>query len=106
MANKFHRVSYRPAVCELLPDEDPVQNDLAYTPSQMFEMAQKGMPVSTQSVALDGMFDEGYRELDFEPPLHLMRHADMADLWEKSRDAKMKIKESVKNAKKKEVTNG
>lgn len=102
--NKFHKKYFRAAVCSLHDDEEPVQSGLAYTPSQMFKLAQEGTPVSTQSVALDGQFDMGYRDLDFEPPLHLMRHADFADLWEKSKDAHERLKKAVKEAPRKEVS--
>ena len=99
--NKLHRKSFRAAVCALREGEEPVQSGLAYTPSQMFQMAQEGIPVSTQSVALKGSFDEGYRDLDFEPPLQYQRHVDLAELWEKSMDARTKISGVVKEARKK-----
>lgn len=96
---------FRAAVCVLHPDEEPTESGLAYTPSQMFELAQQGIPVSTQTAAFSGSFDEGYRTLDFEPPLDLQRGADLADLWEKSKDAHARIAEAVKKAPRKEVNN-
>lgn len=101
--NKFHEKTFRAAVCRLHDDEEPTQPGLAYTPSQMFELAQKGVPVSTQTAAFSGSFDEGYRTLDYEPPLDLQRGADMADLWEKSKDAHARIAKAVKEAPRKEV---
>lgn len=99
--NKFHKKYFRAAVCELHPDEEPVQNDLAFTPSRMFELAQEGIPISTQSAALSGSFDEGYRTLDFEPLLEHQRGVDFADLWEKSKDAHTRIAGSIKKARQK-----
>lgn len=67
-----------------------VQNGLAITPSQMYDMAQKGIPVAAQNLGI--MYDEGYSELDFTPPLEYRRGIDIADAFEARMDAKAKLR--------------
>lgn len=96
--NKYKKRYFRGADCSLLPNEERVQGDLAYTPSRMMELAKEGVPISTQNANMSGMFDEGTRTLDWEPALENMRHADFADLWEKAHDARRRISGNVKKA--------
>lgn len=100
MGHKCHRKCYRAAVCRLHPDEEGVQPGLAYTPSDMMRLQQQGIPINTQTSALGVSFDEGYRDLDFQPPAEHMRFADMADLWEKGRDGFDRMTKTVKDARK------
>lgn len=93
--NKFKRYNNRVAVCELQTDESSVQEGLAYTPSKMMQLAQEGIPISTQAAA--GItFDDGYRKLDFEPLLENRRGVEMTDLWEARQDIKSKVKDKIK----------
>lgn len=98
--NKFHQKYFRAAKCDLHSDELPVQSDLAYTPSKMLELAEKGIPVSTQTAALPGSFDEGFRTLDFEPDIIHRRGVDLTDVWEAQQEAHARISGAVKKARK------
>lgn len=84
------------AKCELHDDEEPIQNDLAFTPSKMLMLAHDGVPISTQTAGM--VFDDGYRTLDFEPLLEHQRGIDMAELWEHDQDARGKFKSAIKKA--------
>lgn len=95
MTNKFKNRMCRVAVCQLHDDEEAVQDNLAYTPSQMMQLAADGIPVSTQSVAALS-FDDGTRKLDFEPLMEFRRGVEMTDLWEARQDVKAKMKEKMK----------
>lgn len=77
--------------------EDKVQNGLAITPSQMQDMAQRGIPVSTSNLGLG--YEDGYSELDFTPPSEHLRGIDMADLWEQRQSIKKKLRTGVAKAK-------
>lgn len=74
--------------------DTPVQNNLAYTPSDMLKMAQNGIPVS--SVALqDDCVDFGNTSRSFDVPLEHQRGMDPARLWMESQDIKKRFRDSV-----------
>lgn len=78
--------------------ENIVQNDLSYTPSQMMEMAERGIAVSNQSVAAENFFDGvPVGESTFELPLDQMRGVDVADCWQVEQSIKKKAKKGLKN---------
>lgn len=81
--------------CRRFDDEEIVQNGLAVTPSQMLELAQKGVPISPNNLGLG--FEEGVSDLDFEPPLNYRRGVDLGDLFEAREDVKSKVKKAVSN---------
>lgn len=70
--------------------EQQVENGLAMTPSQMYDMAQRGLPITTQNLGIT--YDEGYSALDFNPPLEHRRGIDFGDLYEARFDAKSKMR--------------
>lgn len=72
--------------------EQDVQNGLAMTPSQMFDMAQRGLPITTQNLGVT--YDEGYSNLDFTPPAEFRRGVDLGDLYEMRMDAKSKLRKN------------
>lgn len=74
-------------------NEKPVQDHLSITPSQMYQMAQEGTPVSAQNLGM--VFDEGYSQLDFVPDLEHRRGVDISDMW----DARMNFRKKVNDAK-------
>lgn len=78
------------AHCVRTNDEPEVQSGLAMTPAQMFDMALKGLPVTTHNLGVT--YDEGYSKLDFEPPLEYRRGVDIGDLYEARMDAKSKMR--------------
>lgn len=92
MSTKRFRYNRRPvfAHCVRRPDEMEVQSGLAMTPSQMYDMAQKGLPITTRNLGVT--YDEGYSKLDFDPPLEYRRGVDLGDLYEARMDAKSKMR--------------
>lgn len=92
---KFDKKYTRVAVCKLKEGEIPVQGGLAYTPSKMMQLAQDGIPISTQTAA-GVQYDDGYRKLDFEPLMEFRRGVDITDVWEADMDARQKVKNALK----------
>lgn len=79
-------------------NERIVQNDLSYTPSQMMELMERGIPVSNQNVNPD-MFFDGVpdNQSTFELPLDQLRGIDVADCWQAEKDIKKRAKKGLKN---------
>lgn len=77
--------------------ENIVQNNLAYTPSQMMELAERGIPISNQMVSPDNFFDGVSEGLSFELPLDRRRGVDVADCWQAEQSIKKKAKKGLKN---------
>lgn len=61
---------------------------LAFTPAQMAKMAEKGIPISTQSA---DQFVDGSLNPSFDIPIEDRRGVDVNDVWNASKDAKAKI---------------
>lgn len=78
--------------------EAVVQNDLAVTPTRMYEMMQQGIPISTQNLS-DEMFYDGDTNPSFDLPLDMQRGIDVADCWEASMDIKSRAKKGLKRDK-------
>lgn len=75
-----------------------VQNDLAYTPSQMMELTEKGIAVSNQNVNPDNFFDGlPPEQQSFNMPLYQLRGVDIADCWQAETSIKKKAKSGLKN---------
>lgn len=72
------------------PDEEPVRNGLAVTPSQMIELTERNIPISAQNLGLT--YDEGYSKLDFDVPSEYVRGVDISDLWEGQQAVKDKFR--------------
>lgn len=73
-----HGVRYCSPKCTEL--EQPVIQDLAYTPSDMYKLAQKGIPVNnlnTQKAYFDGT-----KDASFHIGAERKRGVDVAELWE------------------------
>lgn len=76
--------------CIRKPGEIPVRGDLAYTPSQMYEAAKAGVPISAQNISQlpsDDFIDEN----SWVVPIEYRRGQDIADVWNAQRDARAKI---------------
>lgn len=82
------------AQCKRKNNERVVQNDLAVTPTQMADLASKGVPIAPQNLGLG--YQEGVSNLDYQPPLEHIRGIDIAELWE----SREQVKDKVRNAKK------
>lgn len=77
--------------------ESVVQNDLAYTPTQMMQMAEQGIAVSNQSVSAENFFDGvPVNESTFNLPLERLRGVDVADCWQAEQSIRKKAKNGLK----------
>lgn len=82
------------AVCRRQIGEIIVQNGLAVTPSQVLEMAEKGIAASAQ---MNSMMVDGHTGSDWNVPLEERRGIDIAALWQSSMDARKKMQSAHKN---------
>lgn len=66
------------------------EQGLAYTPSQMNELRQRGIPISTMMVA-DNLFYDGDSsgDMSYDPVLH--RDVNEINAWEMERSAKKNL---------------
>lgn len=88
---RFHHV------CRVTDDNAHVktQNNLAVTPSEIKELTSRGIPVNTTNAS---MFIEGTSvQGSFVLSADELRGADIADVWNASRDAQQKIVAVHKN---------
>lgn len=78
-------------LCKLPPIEEDklVQNSLAVTPAQMWELQKQGIPISAQSSGL--AYDDGEYKVDWDVPLEHRRGIDPADIWESERTIQSKV---------------
>ena len=84
----------RGSTCEKSEFEDVVREGLAYTPSDMARLTERGMPVNglnTQQAFLDG---------EENPSFHItrdrQRHVDICDLWEEHVTLRDKARKAAK----------
>lgn len=78
------------ATCRRQVGEIPVRGDLSYTPSQMYEAAKAGVPISSQNISQlpsSDFMDEN----SWVVPVEYRRNTDIADVWNAQRDARSKI---------------
>lgn len=76
--------------------EHVVQNNLAYTPTQMMQLAEQGIAVSTMTIGAENFYD-GDTNPSFELPMERMRGVDIADCWQAEKSIKKKAKKGLKN---------
>lgn len=83
-------------------DQDkPVQSDLALTPAQMADLAEKGIPISTANAQL--AYEDGTRSATFDIPIEERRGIDIADVWNTQQDARDKVVNAYQQAKKESI---
>lgn len=81
-------------ICKRSEGDIPVQDGLTVTPSEMYEMAKKGIPVSTAN--LDMQFNDGEVNPSWDVPIDKQRGIDIGEIWQSSMDIKKKVKSSYK----------
>lgn len=84
------------AICKRNEEDVPVQSGLALTPSQMMEMANHGVPISTQQ--LGNQYIDGKPNPSFDIPLDQQRGIDIGDIWQAAQTSKKKIRSAMKAA--------
>lgn len=78
-------------------DEDVVQCDLAYTPSQMMRLVENGFPVTAHQLNPDLFFDGvAVGQGTFDLPLDRTKGVDVADCWQASQTARKKAKDGLR----------
>lgn len=92
---KYHK---NPAVTRVHEHDDVVQSGLAYTPSDMLNMASHGLPVSVGMLS-ETSVDMGSTTATFDIPLEHRKHTDVAMLWQQSQTIKRKMKKSIQENK-------
>lgn len=67
-----------------------VQGGLALTPSQMQNMSERGVPVSSQN--LEGVYFDGDTRPSWDIPLDSQRGVDVATMWQRRKDIQAKLR--------------
>lgn len=75
--------------CGYSKDDEKVQSGLSVTPSEMMKLAERGIPVSSQSLS---SFYDGESNPSWDMPLEQRRGIDMAALWQEGKDIRQKLK--------------
>lgn len=86
----IHAWNYRTCTCTRKSGELPVRGDLSYTPTQMYEAAKAGVPISSQNISQLPSNDFTDEE-SWIVPIEYRRGQDIADVWNAQRDARAKI---------------
>lgn len=71
-----------------------VKNGLAITPQKMFEMAKRGIPVTTANAADMEKFGEA--NPSWEIPIDRVRGVDVATMWEQSSVIRNKLQNNYR----------
>lgn len=87
MKKYFYQIR-RTALCEPSEDFLKVKEGLAYTPSQMYELMEKGIPISMQNT---GTFVDGEPNPSWNVPLERERGVDASDVWQAQQEARKRI---------------
>lgn len=61
-------------------DEPVVQDGLSLTPSEMMDMVNRGIPISSSNLQVLEVYKSS--DKDFTVPMEFRRNADMADMWQ------------------------
>lgn len=91
---------FRPSNAIARDDEQPVQNGLSVTPSEMERLTQEGIPISASNSMLLKSYDVG--DNDFSVPLEFRRGVDpLADGYQQMKEVHSKIGSLFSDNKKK-----
>lgn len=83
------------AVTRLQPGETIVQSRLAITPSQMMRLAEKGIPIASQTLP-DNHFFEGDTSRSFDVLLDYQRGVDINTMWNFEQDVKKRMNSALR----------
>lgn len=93
--NKYVHVTSCPKRRE---GELPVFGNLVVTPAQMQKMTEKGIPISSQNIAMTPQ--DGQPNPSWDLPLDQLRGIDPAQMWEESQIIKQRAKRAHDNDRK------
>lgn len=95
----------RVATCYQEDGKPKTRSGLSYTPAEMNEMMQKGIPVTNKN--LENKFFDGDTNPEWNIDLMRQRGVDIADVWEAEQLAREKVrtarKEFLKQSKEKAI---
>ena len=77
------------AKCHRKQGEPVVQNGLAVTPSQVLQMAERGIAPTAQ---MNAQMIDGHTGSDWSVPLEEMRGIDIAQMWQESQEVRSKFR--------------
>lgn len=95
MYKKHGRRNY---VCRACEDDQVVREGLAYSPSDMARLTERGMPVN--SLATGKVFIDGEENPSFHVTSDRTRYVDVADLWEEHQNIINRARAAAKARKK------
>lgn len=72
------------------------RQNLAYTPSQMMKLTERGIPVSSQNMP-EGSFFDGEVNPSWTVPIERDRGVDVADVWQAQQESRFKLKQAHLN---------
>lgn len=67
------------------------RQNLAYTPSQMMLLTERGIPVSSQNMP-EGSFFDGEINPSWTVPIERDRGVDVADVWQAQQESRSKLR--------------
>lgn len=98
-------VPFKMVQCRYRDGEQRVQDGLACTPQQALELAQQGVPISTQ-MANPQLFDDGVSNPGSEVPMERQRGVSINDMWNEQcrieKEFNSKLNDFRKNRRKEE----
>ena len=77
---QYRKHGQRVYVCRVTENDQVVREGLAYTPSDMARLTERGMPVN--SLMTGKVFYDGEENPSFNVTSDRARHVDICDLWE------------------------
>lgn len=80
------------AVCKRTAIEEPTRPNCVITPSEAYQMVQKGIPVSLPNRPED--YSDGDTSQSWDIPIERLRGVDVNDIFEATWNAREKIRKS------------
>lgn len=93
--NYYKSATTKVATCYQLDGKPKTKSGLAYSPAQMNEMMQKGIPVTTKN--LENRFFDGEENPSWNIDLMRQKGVDIADVWEAEQAARQKLRDARAN---------
>lgn len=90
--NYYKSATTKVATCYQEDGKPKTKSGLAYTPAQMNEMMQRGIPVTNKN--LENKFFDGDTNPHFNVDLMRQRGVDIADVWEAEQATRQKFKDA------------
>lgn len=92
--NYYKSAATRVATCYQEDGKPKTRSGLAYTPAEMNEMMQKGIPVTNKN--LENKFFDGDTNPTWNVDLMRERGVDIADVWEAEQAARDQLRKARK----------